>query len=161
MSYISLPSHLNCVNLFHITAAFNICARKTPDTCENYEVERERHNKQVSQVNYIHPGQLFFPWKKKSCIFVTKTEIHWAIIIYGHFDHFHTPSINFSRIIEPLTSRCSKFRFKPLAVDILRERLQHIANKENVTCSDEVYCRCIQSLSCLPLFLLASGSELT
>ncbi|CAI8045709.1 Replication factor C subunit 4, partial [Geodia barretti] len=43
-----------------------------------------------------------------------------------------------SRIIEPLTSRCSKFRFKPLAVDILRERLQHIANKENVTCSDEV-----------------------
>ena len=26
-------------------------------------------------------------------------------------------------------------------MDILRERLQHIANKENVTCSDEVYCR--------------------
>ena len=42
------------------------------------------------------------------------------------------------RIIQPLTSRCSKFRFKPLAVDVMRGRLQYIAEKENVTCSDEV-----------------------
>ncbi|EEC18407.1 replication factor C, subunit RFC4, putative [Ixodes scapularis] len=42
-----------------------------------------------------------------------------------------------SRIIEPLTSRCSKFRFKPLPKDILLERLQKICTAENVQCDDE------------------------
>ncbi|XP_077987728.1 replication factor C subunit 4-like [Glandiceps talaboti] len=42
-----------------------------------------------------------------------------------------------SRIIEPLTSRCSKFRFKPLAKAVLHERLKSIAEKENVTCTEE------------------------
>lgn len=43
-----------------------------------------------------------------------------------------------SRIIEPLTSRCSKFRFKPLSDKIQRERLLDIAEKENVKISHEV-----------------------
>ncbi|XP_070538431.1 replication factor C subunit 4-like [Ptychodera flava] len=42
-----------------------------------------------------------------------------------------------SRIIEPITSRCSKFRFKPLTTSILTDRLKSIAEKENVICSDE------------------------
>ncbi|XP_046852527.1 replication factor C subunit 4-like [Xenia sp. Carnegie-2017] len=37
-----------------------------------------------------------------------------------------------SRIIEPLTSRCSKFRFKPLHEDILLKRLKEICVKESV-----------------------------
>uniref|UniRef100_V5H609 Putative replication factor c n=1 Tax=Ixodes ricinus TaxID=34613 RepID=V5H609_IXORI len=44
-----------------------------------------------------------------------------------------------SRIIEPLTSRCTKFRFKPLPKDILLERLQKICTSENVQCDDEVF----------------------
>ncbi|XP_034036248.1 replication factor C subunit 4 [Thalassophryne amazonica] len=37
-----------------------------------------------------------------------------------------------SRIIEPLTSRCSKFRFKPLANNIQEARLLEICEKENL-----------------------------
>ncbi|ROI15602.1 Replication factor C subunit 4 [Anabarilius grahami] len=43
-----------------------------------------------------------------------------------------------SRIIEPLTSRCSKFRFKPLANDIQQERLLEICGKENLKYSKDV-----------------------
>eukprot|EP00112_Aurelia_sp_Birch-Aquarium-sp1_P010166 Seg2185.2 transcript_id=Seg2185.2/GoldUCD/mRNA.D3Y31 product="Replication factor C subunit 4" protein_id=Seg2185.2/GoldUCD/D3Y31 len=42
-----------------------------------------------------------------------------------------------SRIIEPLTSRCSKFRFKPLSVSIIKTRLQMICDNEGVTINDE------------------------
>lgn len=44
-----------------------------------------------------------------------------------------------SRIIQPLTSRCAKFRFKPLANDILVGRLKMIADKENVQVSSEAF----------------------
>ncbi|XP_053315209.1 replication factor C subunit 4 [Spea bombifrons] len=42
-----------------------------------------------------------------------------------------------SRIIEPLTSRCSKFRFKPLADKIQTQRILGICEKENVKISNE------------------------
>ncbi|KAI8985339.1 replication factor C subunit 2 [Pilobolus umbonatus] len=37
-----------------------------------------------------------------------------------------------SRIIEPITSRCAKFRFKPLPVEDIRSQLQMIATNEHV-----------------------------
>ena len=50
------------------------------------------------------------------------------------------------RIIEPLTSRCSKFRFKPLAHDILTTRLEHIAQQENVSCQPVVRNSCVVAM---------------
>ncbi|CAB3369084.1 Hypothetical predicted protein [Cloeon dipterum] len=41
-----------------------------------------------------------------------------------------------SRIIEPITSRCAKFRFKPLSKEQLIGRLEMIANEEGVTVGD-------------------------
>uniref|UniRef100_A0A8D0HC48 Replication factor C subunit 4 n=1 Tax=Sphenodon punctatus TaxID=8508 RepID=A0A8D0HC48_SPHPU len=49
-----------------------------------------------------------------------------------------------SRIIEPLTSRCSKFRFKPLSDEIQRQRLQDISEKENVQVSNEAISYLVQ-----------------
>ncbi len=46
--------------------------------------------------------------------------------------------MDFIRIIEPLTSRCSKFRFKPLSDDILKKRLKFIASEENVAYDEQV-----------------------
>ncbi|XP_072722718.1 replication factor C subunit 4 isoform X3 [Ciconia boyciana] len=43
-----------------------------------------------------------------------------------------------SRIIEPLTSRCSKFRFKPLSDKIQQQRLLDVSEKECVKISSEV-----------------------
>ncbi|XP_038603452.1 replication factor C subunit 4 isoform X2 [Tachyglossus aculeatus] len=42
-----------------------------------------------------------------------------------------------SEIIEPLTSRCSKFRFKPLSDKIQHQRLLDISEKEKVKISNE------------------------
>ncbi|XP_062869082.1 replication factor C subunit 4 [Trichomycterus rosablanca] len=42
-----------------------------------------------------------------------------------------------SRIINPLTSRCSKFRFKPLGDEIQHERLVNICTKENLKYTKE------------------------
>lgn len=44
----------------------------------------------------------------------------------------------FFRIIEPLTSRCSKFRFKPLANQVQEDRLLDICAKENLKYTKEV-----------------------
>jgi replication factor C subunit 2/4 len=42
-----------------------------------------------------------------------------------------------SRIIDPLTSRCAKFRFKPLSSESMAARLRHIASNEGVRVADE------------------------
>lgn len=42
-----------------------------------------------------------------------------------------------SRIIEPITSRCTKFRFKPLRREQIFERLQEICGKENLKIEPE------------------------
>lgn len=44
-----------------------------------------------------------------------------------------------SRIIEPIASRCAKFRFKPLDHEVMGARLQFIAQKEGLTLGDGVY----------------------
>lgn len=49
-----------------------------------------------------------------------------------------------SRIIEPITSRCTKFRFKALAAEKIIERLQFICREEGVNVGDGVYERIVE-----------------
>lgn len=42
-----------------------------------------------------------------------------------------------SRIIDPLVSRCSKFRFKPLPIESMVGRLKHVCANENIKTDDE------------------------
>lgn len=44
-----------------------------------------------------------------------------------------------SRIIEPITSRCTKFRFKSLASSKIIERLQFICDEEKVQIDEDVF----------------------
>ena len=44
----------------------------------------------------------------------------------------------YDRIIEPIASRCAKFRFKPLNQESMQTRLQHVADQENVNLTSEV-----------------------
>ncbi|XP_025410300.1 replication factor C subunit 4 [Sipha flava] len=50
-----------------------------------------------------------------------------------------------SCIIDPLTSRCSKFRFKPLSHDIILTRLEHICKEEEVKCSKRVLAQLVDA----------------
>lgn len=50
-----------------------------------------------------------------------------------------------SCIIDPLTSRCSKFRFKPLSHDIMLSRLEHICKEEGVKCAPQVLARLVDA----------------
>lgn len=50
-----------------------------------------------------------------------------------------------SCIIDPLTSRCSKFRFKPLSHEIMLTRLEHICKEENVLCAPRVLARLVDA----------------
>ncbi|CAN9501018.1 unnamed protein product [Ophioblennius macclurei] len=49
-----------------------------------------------------------------------------------------------SRIIEPLTSRCSKFRFKPLASEVQEKRLLQICDAEKLKFSSESMAALVQ-----------------
>ncbi|KAL6642334.1 hypothetical protein ACP70R_020515 [Stipagrostis hirtigluma subsp. patula] len=43
-----------------------------------------------------------------------------------------------SRIIEPLASRCAKFRFKPLSEEVMSSRILHICNEEGLNLDAQV-----------------------
>ena len=52
---------------------------------------------------------------------------------------FDNPSFFlFSRIIEPLASRCAKFRFKPLSEEVMSNRILHICSEEGLNLGGEV-----------------------
>lgn len=53
-----------------------------------------------------------------------------------HCLSFFSPHL--CRIIEPLASRCAKFRFKPLSEEVMSKRILHISNEEGLSLDGEV-----------------------
>jgi len=47
-----------------------------------------------------------------------------------------------TKIIDPIASRCSKFRFKPLEPDTMVGRLQYISDQERLEVSDDTFAAC-------------------
>lgn len=73
-----------------------------------------------------------------------------------------------SRIIEPITSRCSKFRFKPLSKEVLKTRLEFICDQEKmdyekhsldtlITCSEGDLRKAITYLQCAAKLKIGGG----
>lgn len=56
--------------------------------------------------------------------------------------------LSLCRIIEPLASRCAKFRFKPLSEEIMSSRITYISNEEGLNLDAEV---CIYLNVCLEI----------
>lgn len=65
------------------------------------------------------------------CVSVAKPPLVYYVRASLHLCFWH-------RIIEPLTSRCTKFRFKPLTGEVLEHKLKEICDKEGVHYSNEV-----------------------
>ncbi|PHT98574.1 Replication factor C subunit 4 [Capsicum chinense] len=49
------------------------------------------------------------------------------------------------RIIEPLASRCAKFRFKPLTEEIMGSRILHTCKEEGLNLDSEAICKSVAS----------------
>lgn len=58
---------------------------------------------------------------------------------HSHVTRFIMICNYISRIIDPLTSRCAKFRFQPVESGVLRDRLRYIAGKELVEVEEGGY----------------------
>lgn len=50
-----------------------------------------------------------------------------------------------SRIIQPLTSRCTKFRFKPLGEDKIIDRLEYICKAEDLKANKPVLLKIVEA----------------
>lgn len=73
-----------------------------------------------------------------------------VIEIYSKVTRFCLLCNYVTRIIEPLASRCAKFRFKPLPVVAMKSKILDIAHKENVSLDD----------SAVETLLKASGGDM-
>jgi hypothetical protein len=77
-------------------------------------------------------------WQWWQCFVVTFRSRQSPSCRYSKVTRFCLICNYVSRIIDPLASRCAKFRFKPLSIETQLSRVKMIQAAEGVKCSDEV-----------------------
>ena len=66
-----------------------------------------------------------------------QTALRRTMEIYAKVTRFCIICNYISRIIQPLSSRCAKFRFKPVGTEQMSDRLRYICGEEGIECPDD------------------------
>jgi replication factor C subunit 2/4 len=91
----------------------------------------------VSNISGVPPFKLIILDEADSLTSDAQTALRRTMEAHARSTRFCIICNYVSRIIEPLASRCSKYRFKPLGAAAMQSRLRFVCDAERVDASDE------------------------
>lgn len=92
----------------------------------------------IKDVENVPPWKLIILDEADSMTSDSQFALRRIIEEYSKITRFCIICNYYNKIIDPIISRCSLFRFKPIGHDFLLDKLRFICNKENLDCNDSV-----------------------